>query len=149
MRIISVRSLRPLLAALLLAGGAALSACATSSGPPPDPQKELLKRSQQTVVAGLDGAWTASERVDELVVRARQNPCQCDAPPDEIYIHGRWTRVYLKGDEALLASLQETQSSAEERVRIETVLVRGGLSGEVRPSERGLRYPVFEVRSLE
>lgn len=149
MRIFSVRSRRPLFAALLLAGGVALSACATTSGPPPDPQKEALQRGQKTILSGIEGAWKKSESVDEWVVRARQNPGQCDAPPDEIYIHGRWTRVYLQGEEALLGSLKKTQSIAAERVRIETVLVRGGLSGEMRPSERGIVYPVFEVRALE
>ena len=137
-----------LLLTLLLCSGA-LGACATPDGPRPDPQIMALQRGQKAIEAGIEDAAAQSESVDAFIVRLRQNPCHCDAPPDEIYIHARWTRVYLDGDEALLAALQTTQSRAREHVRLETPSVRGALLGKTRLSARGIAYPIFEVLALE
>lgn len=141
--------MRGLSLAMLLLGSAALGACATPDGPRPDPQMVLLQRGQDAVEAGIEDASSASESVDEFVVRLRLNPCHCDAPPDEIYIHERWTRVYLQGEQALLDALQAAQARAAEQVRLETQPVRGALSGETRRSARGIAYPIFEVLALE
>ena len=141
--------MRTLWLATMLLCSAALGACATPDGPRPDPRIMALERGQNAVEAGLEDAASASESVDAFVVRMRQNPCQCDAPPDEIYIHERWTRVYLDGDEAVLAALQAAESRAAERARLETQSVRGALLGKTRPSARGIAYPIFEVLALE
>ena len=136
-------------AAIVAASAALLSACATPDGARPDPQVVALERSQRTIQTGLEDASAESEAIEEFVVRLRHNPCQCAAPPDEIYIHERWTRVYLQGDEALLAAIKKSQARAAERIQLETLSVRGGLADKTRPSARGIVYLIFEVLALE
>ncbi|AWV87843.1 hypothetical protein [Bradymonas sediminis] len=138
-----------LFTAALLVACAGLGACATPSDPSLSPQERAFQRGQTTIRAGVKDASEESASVEEFVVRARQNPCQCDAPPDEIYIHERWTRVYFEGDKAVLGALRKAHAGAEERARIETLLVRGALGARTRPSPRGIAYPVFEVRALD
>lgn len=138
-----------LIAGTIIAGTCALSACATPTGPPPDPRDVALHQSHNAIVSGIDDATEESAAVDEFVVRARKNACRCDAPPDEIYIHERWTRVYFQGDEKLLGTLKNTLSKDKDRAAQTTVRVRGSLSGDTRKSERGIAYPIFVALAIE
>jgi hypothetical protein len=123
------------------------AACSTP-GPLPDPSDVALKRSRSAVFSGVREAFEESEEVDEFVVQARRNPCRCDAPPNEIYVHGRWTRVYFEADDALLSEFDATMTRAENNGVLRTVALRGAFSGDTRTSERGIEYPVFELLEL-
>ena len=137
------RHIGALLAIVVVAGA---TGCA-NSGPKPDPLQEALAESREVVADGVEDGFEESETVDEYVVRARQNPCPCEAPPYEVYVHGRWTRVFLEGAEAVVAEVDGHFEEANEVGELAVVSVRGEMSGD-RTSEEGLEFPVFEVAGL-
>lgn len=134
----------PLLSWLLVATLALSAACSTP-GPPLDPVQAAFSESRDAVANGVEEGLNESESVDEFAVTTRYNPCRCEAPDHEIYIHGRWTRVFLDGQEKLLGEVDE--QLAQDSL-LTTVELRGSLYGDETTSE-GVEFPVFEVSRIE
>jgi hypothetical protein len=132
------------LASLLIAA----SACSTPGPEKPDPVEQALSQSKDAVVIGIDEGFEESESVEPFVVEARLNPCRCEAPRFEIYAHGRWTRVFLEGDEALLAEIDEQLSQRIDELEFGGLALRGAIDGQETTSE-GIQYAVFEVEEIE
>lgn len=121
------------------------TACSTP-GPPRDPVEDAFIESQEALLSGIDEGFEESESVDEYVVTTRHNPCRCEAPKYEIYIHGRWTRVFLEADDAVMAKIRER--FARDQSALTTVELRGSLSGDETTS-RGIEFAVFEVSRVD
>lgn len=128
-----------LLALVGLAG-----ACSTP-GPARDPVEDALSESQEAVFTGIEDGFDESESVDQYAVTARYNPCRCEAPSHEIYVHGRWTRVFLEADKALLSEIEA--KFAGEQGALTTIELRGSLSGD-ETTPRGVEFPVFEATRM-
>lgn len=126
---------------------ALLSGCA-GNRPLPEPRMAALERGQKAVSTGVRQALARAEAVKEIAAPARRNPCQCDAPPDEVYVYGRWVRAYLTGEALALAQFAARMQAAGARGVPGTMLLVGVLSGATRRDERQVEYPVFEVRAL-
>lgn len=127
---------------------AALLAGCASNRPAPEPRQAALARGQKTVDTGVRQALGRAEAVKQVVTPARRNPCQCDAPPDEVYVYGRWARAYLTGDAQLLEQFAARMQAADARGVPGTMLLVGALTGATRRDERQVEYPVFEVQAL-
>jgi hypothetical protein len=123
------------------------SACSTP-GPKPDPVEQAFSQSKRAVVTGVDEGFDESESVERFIVQARLNPCRCEAPRYEIYAHGRWTRVFVEGDEALVAKLDNELGRRMEDSNLAAFALKGSMDGE-ESTTQGVRYPVFEVETLE
>jgi hypothetical protein len=121
------------------------TACSTP-GPPVDPLEEAFSESKETILAGVEEGFEESESVDEYVVTARFNPCRCEAPTHEIYIHGRWTRVFLEGDRKTLNAVDK--QLGDDSLTLATVELRGALSGDETTSN-GVEFPAFEIHRIE
>ncbi|MFP4599870.1 MAG: hypothetical protein ACLFVJ_16550 [Persicimonas sp.] len=124
----------------------AAAGCSTP-GPKADPVDTAFARGREAVTSGLREGVEESEGIDDFVVAARLNPCQCDGPPHEIFIRGRWTRTYLDADETLLEAIDRRLGEAATKHELTSVLLRGAIDGDKR-SERGIDYPTFEIDEL-
>lgn len=107
-----------------------------------------LRDSHRALNSAIADGFDESEEVDQYVVRARYNPCKCDAPDDEIYVHGRWTRARLDGDAKLLTTITQQFHKAFTNARLITLALRGSVDDEDR-TPQGLRYLVFQVESMD
>ncbi len=136
--------MRRALTALIVAGS--LAGCSTP-GPKPDPVEVAFHDTQEVVTSAVADGFDESESVDQYVVRARHNPCKCDAPDDEIYVHGRWTRARLKGDDKLLATIDQQFQDAAKDARLMTLALRGSVDDEEHTTT-GVRYLVFQVAAI-
>jgi hypothetical protein len=125
-----------------------VSACSTTPGPTPDPVEQAFSRSQETVITGIDEGFEDSEGLDQYVVQARLNPCRCEAPRHEIYAHGRWTRIFLEGDEALVADIDEKLTQSAQNLDLTSLAIKGIIDGE-KSTPQGIKYLVFEVEEIE
>lgn len=124
-----------------------LVGCSTP-GPKPDPVEVAFRESHRAVASGVEEGFDESEGVDEYVVRVRHNPCKCDAPPHEIYVHGRWTRARLEGERAQLQRIDETFADAAKRARLVTLSLEGSVDDEER-TDQGVRYLIFQVEAVQ
>jgi hypothetical protein len=129
---------------LVLAGLVVVAAGCAKPGPKPDPQVVAFGATQSAVVDGVAEGVDESESLDEYVVQARHNPCSCDAPAYEVFIHGRWTRVYLDGDEEHLDEVEQTLREGRQDLKLPTIELHGAVDGR-RRNERGVRFAVFAV----
>lgn len=136
--------------AFIILGLLAALACGacSSTAPQTDPLEEAFAESREAVASGLEEGFEESESIDEYSVDARLNPCPCDAPRHEIYIHGRWTRAFLEGEQAVLTAIDGAFEDAAERFALQTIAIEGAVEGE-RSTDKGIEYPVFEVERLE
>lgn len=140
------RSSRSLWASVFLAFLIAAAGCSTP-GPKADPVDTAFAKSRAAVTSGLREGVEESESIDDYIVAVRLNPCQCDGPPHEIFVRGRWTRTYLDANEALLEEIDERLGEAAAKREFANVLLRGAIDGDKR-NERGIDYPIFEIDEL-
>ncbi len=133
-------------ASVFLASLIAAAGCSTP-GPKADPVDTAFANSRAAVTSGVREGVEESESIDDYTVAARLNPCQCDGPPHEIFIRGRWTRTYLDADEALLEEIDDRLDEAAAKREFTSLLLRGAIDGDKR-NERGIDYPIFEIDEL-
>jgi len=76
----------------------------------------------------------------------RENEAQCEAPKYEVYVKGRWVRVFLDGPVSLLARIEEIFAADTEKVlKIE---VRGQLKAKIMTTTTDVPYLLFEVEEI-
>lgn len=76
----------------------------------------------------------------------RQNEAQCEAPKYEVFVKGRWVRVFLDGPVALLTKVDEAFLGDEEKaLKLE---VKGVLKTKIITTTTNVPYLVFEVQQI-
>ncbi|MFB6264003.1 MAG: hypothetical protein ABEL76_10330 [Bradymonadaceae bacterium] len=132
---------------LMALGLAASSGCKTSNGNTVPPDRRALDRSIRLVAEGRRRARSASNSLDAYDLRARFNPPRCEAPPFEVYAHGRWNRVFIAAPKKVDRKLQKFRERATGDQAFATLLVRGRFAGR-RKADSGRRYRVFRVERI-
>jgi hypothetical protein len=113
--------------------------CATG-----DPGQRSVEKSMSAVSSSVQAGTRASDASPELSIRARYNPCRCDAPDYELQVRGEWHRYLLGGDED---TLSEFRQISEESKGLDIFRLRGQFSG-TDVYETGVSYPYFVVDSF-
>lgn len=98
----------------------------------------------------LEAQWrkVATAHEGEGVFKVRYNPTECDVPPNEVQIDGRWYRVKLLPDRPVGVAAALNARLARQLAKgdvLSVSWVRGRLSGEVREAENLSLYLEMEV----
>lgn len=128
---------------LLLISALLLSGCATTK----DPLERALLRGQGIVENSHVKARGLSERGDGVTLRARYNPCQCEAPPVELHLYGAWRRHLLAGEQTLLDEFSRAVETPSMATQLFFLRVSGRLNGQS-DELAGIEYPVFYLESF-
>ncbi len=115
-----------------------ISACASSG----DPFQQALEDSQ----GALSSAVEAVDDLDEVVLEARYNPCQCPAPDFEVRTYGRWKRVIVTGDVQVLEAMHIEAQRLEEEGTLGHLSLEGHFDGTGVFEESGVEYEIFLIR---
>lgn len=114
-----------------------------------DPSERALRRSLEATSTAVDRGVRAAEAMEDVPLVGRFNPCRCPAPDFEIYARGRWQRIIVDGDEAIIDDLIEQARAAEEQGRLASLRLWGRLDGSADYAETAIEYPRFRVDRFE
>lgn len=114
-----------------------------------EPQQRALDRAEAAMFDGVDEGWEAVDALDEVVVRARYNPCRCPAPDFEVRIYGSWQRILVNGDTELVHELRHRASNLAEQPGLDYLRLYGQVKTPAVYEESGVEYDRFEVVDFE
>ena len=121
-----------------------VSSCAGTSGAPLDPGEAAALRVQRAV----EHSARSADDPEALVVRARFNPVDCDAPPWELRLRGSWTRAALRASREMTGQASILLAD-EDMTDGSIVWLRVAPTTRSEPGADGLRFRVVELLDIE
>ncbi len=113
-----------------------LLAVGCSNGMPSDP----FEAAEGVVERSVSSGARSSNEAGEVDVEVRFNPGVCECPEHEIFVYGRWVRVFLEGSD-IEQQLQPLRGSDP----LARVTIRGRFTNENRLTPERVAFPVFTL----